>query len=100
MIDWSSYAGNLDCAGLRLCDAIRFVPGEPEPPLLCHLIGKLNRPALLTPSASESHVGVHQGAHRERGWTMSVKSPLGGAGQLTTREEVLILGPRWMYSNA
>lgn len=61
MIDWSSYAGNLDCAGLRLCDAIRFVPGEPEPPLLCHLIGKLNRPALLTPSASESHVGVHQG---------------------------------------
>jgi hypothetical protein len=47
--------------GLRGSAPVCFLPGEPEPPLLSHRIGKLNRPALLTPPASESHFGVHQG---------------------------------------
>jgi hypothetical protein len=77
MIDWSSHAGNLDFAGLRLIDAIRFVPGEPEPPLLCHLSGNsiARRCSHLRPLSPTS--GSIRGAHRERGWTMSVKARWG-----------------------
>jgi hypothetical protein len=61
---------------------------------------KLNRPALLTPPASESHFGASSGGHTVNAAGRERQCPLGGAGKLTTREEVLILGPRWMYSNA
>jgi hypothetical protein len=69
MIDWSSYTGNLDCAGLRLCVSYRVSRS-----LRCCPIGLANSIARhyshLRPLSPTS--GCIREAHRERGWTMSV----------------------------